>query len=491
MTVADSSTVVVVNMPTEEDVTAMNKLMSDGKRNFVCKQPQLALDCFVELCEKLANFYGQESEKCTEAYLYYGKTLLEIGRIENGVLGHAVKETPIFGPKSEHGTEEELEKEVYTEDEEDPENVNTVPVTKEEIKNQVVLAMRDESEYPEATDDDDNTEDEGEEIEDADTSQTEPDASAEKPVVNGDSSDVKVDEKTDEKVTSSVEEEEKAEVVKSEGMDVDDGIDTADEEEKEGENTDDVSNMELAWEMLELTSIICRRQLEGKLEVSEMKTVKYSLAESKHCLAQISLEAERYEDSVNDFKECLKMYEDILEDKHDRLIAEGHYNIALALSFDKQYSEAIKEFEITVKLLEARVEDLRTKVKKNEDKKEEEASTDVKQWQKEIDQLNDLILLDMKAKLEDAQECKRVLDESMKSVRNAASEMFASAANAFDNGFDTASTKSEDNKKAVHDCSDKIRSVKRQSDDEASNSEKKLKQATESVSDTKTEEKME
>ena len=70
--------------PTDEDITLIEKLMSDGKRNYYCNQPQLALDCFVQLCEKLAKFYGQESEKCMEAYLFYGKTLLEIARMEVG-----------------------------------------------------------------------------------------------------------------------------------------------------------------------------------------------------------------------------------------------------------------------------------------------------------------------------------------------------------------------------------------------------------------------
>ena len=39
-----------------------------------------------------AHHYGQQGKECLEAYLYYGKTLLEIARMENGVLGHAIKE---------------------------------------------------------------------------------------------------------------------------------------------------------------------------------------------------------------------------------------------------------------------------------------------------------------------------------------------------------------------------------------------------------------
>jgi len=464
MVVATESTIVLV--PSEEDITEMDKLMSDGKRNFMCKQPQIALDCFVELCEKLSKFYGQESEKCTEAYLYYGKTLLEIARIENGVLGHAVKETPIFGTATDVETEpEDGEKEVNTEDEEDAPKVSM-----DEIKNQVVLAMH-ENVYNESTDDD-HTEEEGD-MEDEEFPAVETDEEGQK----SDQKEVKDDPATAEKDKETVESTTDS---KEDGMEVEEGIDTTEAAASDNE-TDDVTNMELAWEMLELTTVICRRQLkekstELKEKEAELETVKYTLAESKHCLAQISLEAERYEDAVNDFKECLSIYEEVLEDKHDRLIAEGHYNIALALSFNKQYSEAITEFEVTVTLLEARVEDLRRKVKESDS--EDEGSLKLKQWQKEIDQLNDLILLDMKSKIEDALESKKVLEESMKIVRKAATEMFNSGnmKGSFDKGFDE---KSEGQKEVVHDCSDKIRSVKRTSDDATANTEKKMKPAAE------------
>lgn len=374
--------------PTEEEILQMEKLMSDGKRNYICDQPQLALKCFVELCEKIAKHYGQESGKCTEAYLYYGKTLLDIARLENGVLGSAVPET-----SDDAEIEEKDEKESNSE----------------------------------------NGASEG---------------SAEVP-------------------------EEAGKAAEEEGEDCD---------EEEGDEEEDVSNMELAWEMFELTSFICKKQLteDGHNE----KSVKTNFAEAKYGLAQISLETERYEEAVTDFRECLDVYNEILQDKNDRVLAEAHYNIALALNFDKQYAEAIKEFEAAVSILKARIQDLEVKVKESEENGGKgKASSDLEGWNKEIKDLNDIIVSDMMAKIEDAHESKKLLDESIKTVKDAASEMFSSLSgikNGFDTGFDDGfdSPLTDATNTIIHDCSSNIRSVKRKNDDTSISPVKKVVKTT-------------
>jgi len=383
-------------IPSDVEIKEMDKLMSDGKRNYICNQPQLALDCFVELCEKLARFYGQESEQCVEAYLYYGKTLLDIARMENGVLGQAIPE----GEEAEQKDVEESENDKEVEEEKG--DGNNVPEEKD-----------------------------GENTVEADKSK------------------------------------EKDEVGLNGAVD----CQNSDEEEDE---SDEVSNMELAWEMFELTSVICKRQLNE--DGHNIKGVKSTLADAKHGLAQISLETERYDDAVTDFNECLSIYEEILEDKNDRLVAEAHYNIALALSFDKKYAESIKEFEKAVSILKARVSHFESKVKESEEKGgKEKAPVELEEWKKEINELNDLIVSDMMPKIEDAHESKKLLDESIKTVKNAASEMFSSLCgmkNGFDDGFDAPLTNTE----VINDCSSKIRSVKRKNEELPELSEKKIKQ---------------
>jgi len=202
------------------------------------------------------------------------------------------------------------------------------------------------------------------------------------------------------------------------------------------------------------------------------------LAEAKNGLAQVSLETEQYEEAVRDFTESLKLYKEVLENKNDRVIAETHYNIALALSFDKKFSEAIEQFENAASVLKARVEDLETKVQECEQKggKTEKAPIELEEWKKEISDLNDLIQMEMMTRIEDAHESKRLLEESIKTVKNAASEMFSAFSgtkNGFDEGFgDSQGSGGFDapfsGDEVVHDCTDKIKSVKRKNEEEAS-----------------------
>lgn len=77
---------------TEVDVGKADKLMAEGKRNLICNNPHVALECFSLACELFSLKYGQTGDKMADPYLYYGKALLDVARSENGVLGNAVKE---------------------------------------------------------------------------------------------------------------------------------------------------------------------------------------------------------------------------------------------------------------------------------------------------------------------------------------------------------------------------------------------------------------
>ena len=220
---------------------------------------------------------------------------------------------------------------------------------------------------------------------------------------------------------------------------------------------------------MELSSVILRRQLQS--EKSDAQTINTKLAEAKYGLAQISMEAGRYEDSAKDFTECLKLYKEVVEDKNSRVIAEGHYNIALALLMEKKYDDAIKGFEMAVAILKARVEDLQAKVKVLEEKadKTEGDENELGEWKEEIAELNDLIVLDMMAKIEDANDAKKLAAESVD-----AAETGTGAKGGFDAGFSEGFSSTTNTE--VNDCTGSVRSVKRKSDDEMSDGcDKKVK----------------
>jgi hypothetical protein len=71
----------------EEDVVkeAMG-LLAAGKRNLLVKDTAAAVDSFALCCRLLGEQYGETASECGEAFYFYGIALLEMARMENGVL---------------------------------------------------------------------------------------------------------------------------------------------------------------------------------------------------------------------------------------------------------------------------------------------------------------------------------------------------------------------------------------------------------------------
>ena len=109
---------------------------------------------------------------------------------------------------------------------------------------------------------------------------------------------------------------------------------------------------------------------------------------------------EQYERAVEDFSHCLKLNIEVIEDKLDRRFAEIHYNIGLAYSFDKKFDESIESFKKAKELLDSRIQMLKDKVSEAaKSSGKEKAPTEMVEWEKEIKELEDLVLLDMNAKV--------------------------------------------------------------------------------------------
>merc|ERR1712121_493555 len=90
---------------------------------------------------------------------------------------------------------------------------------------------------------------------------------------------------------------------------------------KEGKDEEeDVSNLQLAWEILELAKVIYTRH--------EKKEMKLKAAEAHLKLGEVCLETEQYETAIDDLNKCLSIQKEHLEPE-SRLIAETHYQIGL------------------------------------------------------------------------------------------------------------------------------------------------------------------
>merc|ERR1711910_239490 len=65
------------------------ELLNEGKRDLLVSAIPDAVANFSKCCEMLVSLKGEMGVECAEAYFYYGKALLELSRVESGVLGNA------------------------------------------------------------------------------------------------------------------------------------------------------------------------------------------------------------------------------------------------------------------------------------------------------------------------------------------------------------------------------------------------------------------
>ncbi|XP_013407239.1 histone-binding protein N1/N2-like [Lingula anatina] len=107
MTDVAASSSAVPEIPNQDPTDMLAK----GRRDLLCGEIPAAVNCLQEACRLLAEKHGETSNECGDAYFYYGKALLDLARMENGVLGNALQGVP-----EEDEEEEEKEKEANTDE---------------------------------------------------------------------------------------------------------------------------------------------------------------------------------------------------------------------------------------------------------------------------------------------------------------------------------------------------------------------------------------
>merc|ERR1712055_226943 len=66
------------------------ELLAEGKRDLLVHAIPDAVSNCSKACEIMAKHKGEMATECAEAYFFYGKALLELSRVESGVLGNAL-----------------------------------------------------------------------------------------------------------------------------------------------------------------------------------------------------------------------------------------------------------------------------------------------------------------------------------------------------------------------------------------------------------------
>merc|ERR1712029_771589 len=184
-----------------------------------------------------------------------------------------------------------------------------------------------------------------------------------------------------------------------------DNKEVEDSAEQAAEDEEDPSNLQLAWEMLELAKMVLMDQLEGEMKeklTEEMKnTLEKRLFETFLILGEVSLENENYPQAVDDLTICLEKQKAVLPED-SRNIAVTYYQLGIALGFNMKYEEAIEKLEMAIGVLKKRIDNLINKTESVDESKKDDAFYT---REKEIKELEALIP-EIKEKITDTIEMK-------------------------------------------------------------------------------------
>ena len=127
------------------------------------------------------------------------------------------------------------------------------------------------------------------------------------------------------------------------------------------EEEEDPSNLQLAWEMLELAKSIFSKHADS-LEAADPTRLELEskLSETYQTLGEVSIENENYPQAIEDLTMCLRRRQDLLPED-SRCVAETHYQLGVALGFNTQFDEAVNALNDAILVLEKRVTNLKEK----------------------------------------------------------------------------------------------------------------------------------
>merc|ERR1712107_965697 len=143
-----------------------------------------------------------------------------------------------------------------------------------------------------------------------------------------------------------------------------------DKSAQDAEDEEDPSNLQLAWEMLELAKVVYSKTVETE---KDNKEAGHRLCETYMVLGEVSLENENYPQAVEDLQLCLDRRVSSLP-SDSRCIAETHYQLGIAQGFDMKWEEAVVSLEAAIKVLETRVANLKSSTESPGESKKEDAA---------------------------------------------------------------------------------------------------------------------
>merc|ERR1712112_38892 len=106
-------------MSSSNDFGSTSSLIQSGRKHLLLKNIPDAVSDLSEACEQLSNKFGDEAEECAEAFLDYGKALLELSKLENAIITNALDGVDIDGGDLKDCPQVESAEELSTVEKED------------------------------------------------------------------------------------------------------------------------------------------------------------------------------------------------------------------------------------------------------------------------------------------------------------------------------------------------------------------------------------
>ncbi|TRY70866.1 hypothetical protein TCAL_11416 [Tigriopus californicus] len=140
-----------------------------------------------------------------------------------------------------------------------------------------------------------------------------------------------------------------------------DAKEACDKSAVENEDEEDPSNLQLAWEMLELAKMCFQKHADslGDVDPKRME-MENRLCETYQILGELSVENENYPQAIEDLTSCLRRRQELMP-ADSRSIAETHYQMGVALGYNLEFDKAVESLKDAIAVLLKRIDNLKNK----------------------------------------------------------------------------------------------------------------------------------
>ncbi|KJH53677.1 tetratricopeptide repeat protein [Dictyocaulus viviparus] len=363
----------------EQKKEAMENLLVQGKRDYKAGEYESAVEKLSTCANYSAEIYGVFASESFDPHYYYGRCLIELGRIETDVFKNTMTDMPETEGSEDCVEDEEANDEGIsnandpTEDEED--------VVEKQVGVTPAGGMDNFDEVEAQADGNKGNTDK----------------------VSAESGDGDVEHPNS--VTNDISQPVVEIALADDGAEAMVSSDAEGVESQGDDNEDEPSNFQAAWEVLEVARNICDKQ-------EPTKEWELRKADVLFALAECSIEEENYKQALDDLTSALQIQLlHLLES--DRIIAQTYVTFARIYKLDKDFILASEYYQKAKQCLQLRIESLTKSLEAFETENEMEKI----ELEKELADLKSLIP-DIQLSIQDADESAAMLERAKEELRS-------------------------------------------------------------------------